>query len=68
MIALLLKDTVDTTSHTEAAVLPTTKSSESKQKLADDNDNNNEDDDQMMFIFGPKLFSQLRQIKDMEDE
>ena len=22
----------------------------------------------MMFIFGPKLFSQLRQIKDMEDE
>ncbi|CAM4862983.1 unnamed protein product [Rotaria socialis] len=62
------EDTVDTTSHTEAAVLPTTKSSESKQKLADDNDNNNDDDDQMMFIFGPKLFSQLRQIKDMEDE
>lgn len=27
-----------------------------------------DDNDQMMFIFGPKLFSQLRQIKDMEDE
>ena len=28
----------------------------------------NGDTDQMMFIFGPKMFSQLRQIKDMEDE
>jgi hypothetical protein len=33
-----------------------------------DNNNNDDDNDQMMFIFGPKLFSQLRQIKDMEDE
>lgn len=31
--------------------------------------NDDDDDpDQMMFIFGPKLYSQLRQIKDMEDE
>jgi hypothetical protein len=39
--------------------------SEPKQETTD---NNNDDNDQMMFIFGPKLFSQLRQIKDMEDE
>jgi hypothetical protein len=30
--------------------------------------NNDDDNDQMMFIFGPKLFSQLNQIKNMEDE
>ena len=29
---------------------------------------NTDENDQMMFIFGPKLFSQFRQIKDMEDE
>ncbi len=55
-----MKDTIDTIPTTEPAVLP----SESKQETTD----NPDDDDQMMFIFGPKLFSQLRQIKDMEDE
>ncbi|CAF0898236.1 unnamed protein product [Adineta ricciae] len=39
----------------------TVQNEESKAGLVDDSD-------QMMFIFGPKLFSQLRQIKDMEDE
>jgi hypothetical protein len=47
-------------------VSPTVLSLEPKPDTTDKNDN--DDDDQMMFIFGPKLFSQLRQIKDMEDE
>ncbi|CAF4227988.1 unnamed protein product, partial [Adineta steineri] len=54
----IYQDTIDTIPNTEASIpLPT----EMKQENIDDND-------QMMFIFGPKLFSQLRQIKDMEDE
>jgi hypothetical protein len=49
----LFKDTIDTLPLAEPAALPSEP---------------NDDNDQMMFIFGPKLFSQLRQIKDMEDE
>ncbi|CAF4813894.1 unnamed protein product, partial [Rotaria sp. Silwood1] len=53
----IFEDTIDT-------IPAANKPLELKQEPNDDYD----DDDQMMFIFGPKLFSQLRQIKDMEDE
>ncbi|CAF1378940.1 unnamed protein product [Rotaria sordida] len=60
----IFEDTTDTIPNPESSIPTTTttiKSLELEQETIDDND-------QMMFIFGPKLFSQLRQIKDMEDE
>ncbi|UJR31240.1 hypothetical protein I4U23_018742 [Adineta vaga] len=59
--AEIFEDTVETISNVESTVVPTIPLCESKPEETDEND-------QMMFIFGPKLFSQLRQIKDMEDE
>ncbi|CAF0875722.1 unnamed protein product [Adineta steineri] len=57
----IYQDTTDTIPNIEASIPLPTLPTEMKQENIDDND-------QMMFIFGPKLFSQLRQIKDMEDE
>ncbi|CAF4168629.1 unnamed protein product, partial [Rotaria sp. Silwood2] len=61
----VFEDTADTIPNTESSISTTNKPLELKQEKLDDN---GDDDDQMMFIFGPKLFSQLRQIKDMEYE
>ena len=55
---------IDAIPNNEPSVSADVSSSESKQEKIDNNDNN----EQMMFIFGPKLFSQLRRIKAMEDE